>query len=152
MCCQHFSVDVWHDPISILYVSRQKMSPYPPWQKCNHNNLLESLHDLQGKMVQNQKTRSLASWQEDFRRQLSSQLCVCHASISGSALPLRIVVSCGRDASLVVVHSSLPPKDIHVTGHRKHHAFFQTKLASSSSKYNQYATSGLHDLSQQGSL
>ena len=97
MCCQHFSVDMW----LIVYVSWQRMTPFPPWEKCNYNNLVESLHDLQVKMVQNRKTRTPAPCQENFHRQLSSQLRVCHVLISGSALPLRIVVSCGLNASLV---------------------------------------------------
>ena len=57
--------------ILLQYVSRGKTTPFPPWQKCSQNNLVESLHYLPARMVQNRKTRTLASWQEYFRRHLS---------------------------------------------------------------------------------
>lgn len=74
------------------YVSRRKMAPFPPWQKCNQNYLVESqalLRELTRRSSPNgaksKKTYS-SIMAEDFRRQLSSQPCVCYASISGSAL------------------------------------------------------------------
>ena len=109
----------------------------PPWHKCNQNNLVESLHNLPARMVQNRKKRCPSIMARGLlRTPFITRLCVCYASISGSALRLRIVVSRGRDASLAAIGKSFLPKEIHVTGDRKRHAFFQTKLASSSSKYN----------------
>ena len=55
----------------LQYVSRGKMTPFLPWQKCSQNNLVERLHDLPAHMAQNRKTCTLAPCQEDFRRQLS---------------------------------------------------------------------------------